>query len=117
MHAEPLGLRGAQVGNLWSKVCLLLNMGSNPWNRLFIIFSVYNICNVYSLLRLSSLNIIFIKTSFIDADVAMPVKTCLKANYMIIFVKVKFSRYRPGVAQRVGRGIALIFHDRGTRRR
>ena len=30
-------------------------------------------------------------------------------------VKVKRSRYRPGVAQRVGRGIALLFHDRGTR--
>jgi len=30
--------------------------------------------------------------------------------------KVKFSRYRFGVAQRVGRGIALLFHDRGTRR-
>ena len=27
-----------------------------------------------------------------------------------------WSRYRPGVAQRVGRGIALLFHDRGTRR-
>jgi len=31
-------------------------------------------------------------------------------------VKVKCSRYRPGVAQRVGRDIALLFHDRGTRR-
>jgi hypothetical protein len=30
--------------------------------------------------------------------------------------KVKWSRYRPGVAQRVVRGIALLFHDRGTRR-
>ena len=30
--------------------------------------------------------------------------------------KVKWSRYRPGVAQRVGRGIALLFHDRSTRR-
>jgi len=30
-------------------------------------------------------------------------------------VKVKWSRYRPGVAQRLGRGIALLFHDRGTR--
>jgi len=30
--------------------------------------------------------------------------------------RAKFSRYRPGVAQRVGRGIALVFHDRGTRR-
>ena len=28
---------------------------------------------------------------------------------------VKRSRYRPGV-ERVGRGIALLFHDRGTRR-
>jgi len=28
---------------------------------------------------------------------------------------IKWSRYRPGVAQRVGRGIALLFHDRGTR--
>ena len=34
-----------------------------------------------------------------------------------IIVKVKWSCYRPGVAQRVGRGIALLFHDRGTRRR
>jgi hypothetical protein len=31
-------------------------------------------------------------------------------------VKVKLSRYRTGVAQRVGRGITLLFHDRGTRR-
>jgi len=35
----------------------------------------------------------------------------------MVKVKVKRSRYRPGVAQRVGRGIALLFHDRGTRRR
>ena len=28
----------------------------------------------------------------------------------------RWSRYRPGVAQRVGRSIALLFHDRGTRR-
>ena len=34
----------------------------------------------------------------------------------IITLKVKWCRYRPGVAQRVGRGIALLFHDRGTRR-
>ena len=31
-------------------------------------------------------------------------------------VKVKWFRYRPGVAQGVGRGTALLFHDRGTRR-
>jgi len=33
-----------------------------------------------------------------------------------IKVKVKWSRYGLGVAQRVGRGIALLFHVRGTRR-
>jgi len=37
-------------------------------------------------------------------------------NFNMIYIKVKCSRYRPGVAQRVGRGIALLFHDRGTRR-
>ena len=30
--------------------------------------------------------------------------------------EAKWSRYRSGVAQRVGRVIALLFHDRGTRR-
>ena len=35
---------------------------------------------------------------------------------ILVKVKVKVSRYRPGVAQRVGSGIALLFHDRGTRR-
>ena len=33
-----------------------------------------------------------------------------------IKVKVKCTRYRLGVAQRVGRGIAILFHDPGTRR-
>jgi len=37
--------------------------------------------------------------------------------YIYIKVKVKWSRYRPDVAHRMGRGIALLFHDRGTRRR
>ena len=37
--------------------------------------------------------------------------------YIYIYIyKVKWSRYRPGVAQRLGRVIALLFHDRGTRR-
>ena len=34
----------------------------------------------------------------------------------VFVLKVKWSRYRPGVAQRVGRVIALLFHYRGTRR-
>ena len=40
----------------------------------------------------------------------------ISKRYGKVEVKVKCSRYRPGVAQRVGRGIALLFHDRGTRR-
>ena len=36
--------------------------------------------------------------------------------YLFFYIKVKWSRYRPNMAQRVGRGIALLFHDRGTRR-
>jgi len=39
-----------------------------------------------------------------------------KLSHYFIKVKVKWSRYRPGVAQGVGSGIALLFHDRGTRR-
>jgi hypothetical protein len=31
-------------------------------------------------------------------------------------VKVKVPRYRPGVVQKVGRGIALLFHGRSLRR-
>jgi len=67
--------------------------------------------------------------------------TCFRERYLLltkkkIFVKIcnavyefikhglhtvnisykKRSRYRPGVAQRVGRGIALLFQDCGTRR-
>jgi len=37
--------------------------------------------------------------------------------YIYLHKKIKWFRYRPGVAQRVGRGIALLFHDRSTRRR
>ena len=44
-------------------------------------------------------------------------KFCVYIFYSLQYKKkIKWSRYRPGVAQRVGRGIALLFHDRGTRR-
>jgi len=36
-------------------------------------------------------------------------------NIMFRSIK-KWSRYRPGLGQRVGEGIALLFHDRDTRR-
>ena len=44
-----------------------------------------------------------------------PQKTCA-LDHIWVRKKVKWSRYRPGVAQRVGRCIALLFHDRGTRK-
>jgi len=38
-------------------------------------------------------------------------------EYIVLEIyKVKWSRYRSGLTQRVGRGLALLFHDRGTRR-
>jgi len=38
-------------------------------------------------------------------------------HYIYIYIyKVKLSRYSPEVAQRVSRRVALLFHDRGTRR-
>jgi len=44
-----------------------------------------------------------------------PKQNCIYV-YLTYRKKVKWSRYRPGVTQRVGRDIALLFHDRGTRR-
>jgi hypothetical protein len=42
--------------------------------------------------------------------------TC-QLQHSTIVSKVKCPRYRPGVAHRVGRGIALLFQDLSTRRR
>ena len=39
-----------------------------------------------------------------------------KIRVVKVNVKVKFSRYRPGVAHRVGRRRALLFLDHSTRR-
>jgi len=48
--------------------------------------------------------------------VRMYVCVCMYVSMCVKKVKVKWSRYRPGVAQSMGRGIALLLHDRGTRR-
>jgi len=50
---------------------------------------------------------------------AINTENAFRFCYELLFTnskKVKWSRYRPGVAQSVGRGTALPFHDRGTRR-
>ena len=51
-------------------------------------------------------------------SVAQDKRKHIKTNMRIKGVKIKVmcSRYRPVVAQRVGRSIHLLFHDRGTRR-
>jgi hypothetical protein len=41
---------------------------------------------------------------------------CVMKTWLYNVILWKWSRYRPSVAQRVGRGIAVLFHDRGTRR-
>ena len=46
----------------------------------------------------------------------MCVCVCVCVCWKCVYKKVKWSRYSPDVAQREGRGIALLFHDRGTRR-
>ena len=51
-----------------------------------------------------------------SAEKAYYVRVYIYTYIYIYIYKVKFSRYRPGVAQKVGRGIALLFHDHGTRR-
>jgi hypothetical protein len=51
------------------------------------------------------------------ARFSAPVQTGLGAHSAFYTMsKVQFSCYQPSVAQRVGRGIALLLHDRGTRR-
>ena len=56
--------------------------------------------------------------SFDVPESGLLTKSCKNTCFCIICkkVKVKHSRYRPGVAQRAGRGIALLIHDRGTGR-
>jgi hypothetical protein len=41
---------------------------------------------------------------------------CIHPKGIGVKKNANWSRYRPGVAQRVGRGIALLFHDLDTRR-
>ena len=46
----------------------------------------------------------------------MRINVAMRRVRATVVAEQKWSRYRPGVAQGVGRGIALLFHDRGTRR-
>ena len=57
---------------------------------------------------------------YIDIYIYFCVCVCVYIYiYIYIYIyksKGKISRYRLSVAQRVGRSIALLFHDSGTRR-
>ena len=58
----------------------------------------------------------FIKTTTTTITIAKFRCHITKLEGLDFIYSVKFSRYRPGVAQRVGTGTALLFHDRGARR-
>ena len=50
----------------------------------------------------------------LNRSLTKPKLPCQLIQFFIT-LHVKFFHYRPGVAQRVSRGIALLFHDRSTR--
>jgi len=82
----------------------------DPWRGKSSVFRLSDL-----LLRLNKLNWAWHRPSgsAVPADANKEPQT---SNIAPLLVKVKGSRYRSGVAQRVGRGIALLSHDGGTRR-
>jgi hypothetical protein len=50
------------------------------------------------------------------AKMSVGIRTAVFLRRKFAHKKVKGPRYRSGVVQRVGRGIALLFHDRNIRR-
>ena len=68
------------------------------------------VCNGWPVSRQETLDATQLRVTYVTVlyEVRNPLLKTIK--------NVKRSQYRPGVAQRVGRGIALLFHDRGTRR-
>jgi len=78
-----------------------LNVEVTFWTLLVKWTSDKDICNVYIIIYITDRS----------TDVWATVYSKLNKKRWL-----KWSRYRPGVAQRVGRGKALLFHDRGTSR-
>jgi len=93
--------RNASLWNTWRRVHLSLLRLSWTWRWLFC-FSEWQT----TLLKLTC--------GFTNQDNRNSKRRTLFE--VIKKVKVKWSHYRPGVTQRVGRGIALLFHGRDTRR-
>jgi len=54
---------------------------------------------------------------YFDSVSSLIVTLCLSLVVNEVKGKGKVAPLQAGVTQRVGRGIALLFHDRGTRRR
>ena len=77
-------------------------------NRVFILKDI--------LIYIRSVTTVFILKYIVHFCSSKTVHSCTFTFYKYATIKVKCFRYRPGVAQRVGIGIALLFHDRGTRR-
>jgi len=89
------------------------------WYALYVWCSNVSLASAYALLEPGCGSFIHPHKGIACKEIHMVTHTHTHTHihiYIYIYIKVKFSRYRLGVAQRVGRGIALLFHDCGTRR-
>jgi len=89
---------------------VILLAGSIQWHLPGLLHCRTDITSIFTTIRLSPDTI---KSSI---KVPSPKDQTHLSSGFLQKKKAKWSRYSPGVAQRVGRGIALLFHDRGTRR-
>jgi len=85
-----------------------------------LVYTLEKVASNGSLLFWSSVSCRWVKVRFVKIDsctVLFSNSAVVSTAFIIMYKvkKVKCSRYRPVVVQRVGRGIALLFHDRGTR--
>ena len=107
LYFKHNGMSSTKILNKWSTQSL------SSWvlralPNLILIWLPYTVSGIFR-----------IPTTFPYTVLSYDITSCFafKKGFMAIQkVKVKWTHYRPGVAQRMGRGIALLFHDRGTRR-
>ena len=109
--------RTAQRRTNWSNIFLIWVPPFRSAARPFVCRLVYctvrvsvrPTCNLHLLINL--------KDTFVLFRLSEPLASCIDVWGPHGYTKkIKWPCYRPGVAQRVGRGIALLFHYRGTRR-
>jgi len=85
------------------------------WAKYFFIQSLKNLNGKQDVIFIL-MSCVLTQTHFVDRSKVFSFFGCNYPRWVEWTVKVEVSRYGPGVAQRVSRGIPLLFHDRGTRR-